>query len=606
MNKKILGRLINYERNKKNISLQQLADGVCSASALQRLEHGERLPDFFVLERLLERLGKSVNKMEFLYNETDYEIYYLREIVEKYLEQGDYIEVSNALAYYGSLPEAEKGLHRQYILKMQAVVLSEKEQNHEKAQTLFKNALEETTGNFSLCDLDKCLLGEGELVLLLLWIWEKTETEGFPVQAEGRRILHYIERICRDEEVRANVYSKAVWVLGTVAIRQGNFQEALRYTLQGEKILTDNGLLLHLPQFLERILFLTKERDESTYIEWKKQRDALKQLYEEYGQVWETENIGLWKNYRQSEVYLISELFGQERKLVKHSQEKLADVLEIDQKTISRIESGKCKPKAGTFRKMKEYLQIDRDICTTRIVVEDFYLLELEREIAWLNHHHREAEAEELYQQLKEKLSLKWKENQQYIKYMDVLFAKELGRITAEEAIEGCMEALRVTRSNLKLIQVDEVVLSRMETFIINYIARCYGQLDRKKEAIIVLEKIVNGFKNSKVDLKYHYVAVALICQHLCFNYEECNCFDKAYECCDETIRFELECKKGLNLGIVLGQKIYTLDRKCGDRSASKKKYLQAYQLLKLMNKRQQMENLQEFYYEWYGEDIDK
>lgn len=74
MDRRTIGRLVNYERNKRKISAQELTQGICSLSALQRLESGERLPDFFVLERIIERLGKSVNKIEFLYNEQAFQL----------------------------------------------------------------------------------------------------------------------------------------------------------------------------------------------------------------------------------------------------------------------------------------------------------------------------------------------------------------------------------------------------------------------------------------------------------------------------------------------------------------------------------------------------
>ena len=87
MNQKLTGSMISYIRTKKKISMELLSRGLCSTSVLQRLEYGERLPDFFLLERLLERLGLSVNKMELLSDEAAYEIYYLREIIEKELEE---------------------------------------------------------------------------------------------------------------------------------------------------------------------------------------------------------------------------------------------------------------------------------------------------------------------------------------------------------------------------------------------------------------------------------------------------------------------------------------------------------------------------------------
>src|SRR5574344_1613711 len=90
MNRQSLGKLVRYEREKKQISIQNLANGICSISTLQRVENGERLPDFFAFERIIERLGKSINKMEFLYHQGDYEIYYLREVIERYLEKKQY------------------------------------------------------------------------------------------------------------------------------------------------------------------------------------------------------------------------------------------------------------------------------------------------------------------------------------------------------------------------------------------------------------------------------------------------------------------------------------------------------------------------------------
>lgn len=603
MDKKMIGSMIAYERSKQGISSQRLSEGVCSVSALQRLERGVRLPDFFVLERLIERLGKSVNKIEFLYDEGAYDIYYLREIIEKSVEQREYEEAEGALAYYESRPEAGEPLHRQYLCKMRAVMAAEREENHTDAIRLLKEALEQTVPGFSWSCLEDYCMGEGEILLLLLWLQENQESGEELIPVEPDKILQYIEKSCQDEEAKANIYSKAAWVLGTMAMGRQQWQEALRLTLRGEEILADNKILLHLPQIIDRILLLTDNRDEHAHAEWKKQRDALKQLYAEYGEKWESKRIALWKNYRQTEVYLVSELFGQERRLIKQSQEKLADVLDMDQKTISRIEGGKYKPKAGTFRKMKEYLQIDRDICTTRIVVEDFSLLEMERKIAKLNANRHEEEAEALFKQLKSRLSLKWKENEQYIKYMETLFDMELGRISQEEAIRRCEEALKVTRKN-GIEQLDGIVFSRMETFIINYIARCYGQINQKEKGTELVEKVVKGYESSKVDLKYHYTSLALLYQHIAVNCEESNEFERAIFWCDKAILLDLRCHRGLNIGLLLEEKIYSMVKMNGDRHFGKQEYYQAYLLLKLMKKDKQMRYLQREYKEWYGEEL--
>lgn len=601
MDKKMIGKMIAYERSKQGISAQRLSEGVCSVSALQRLESGVRLPDFFVLERLIERLGKSVNKMEFLYDEGAYDIYYLREIIEKSVEQREYEEAEGALAYYESRPEAGEPLHRQYLCKMRAVMVAEREGNHTDAIRLLKEALEQTIPGFAWSRLEDYCMGEGEILLLLLWLQENQESGEEPIPVEPDKILQYIEKSCQDEEAKANIYSKAAWVLGTMAMGRQQWREALRLTLRGEEILADNALLIHLPQFLDRIVELEIKCDAKESEAWKRQRDVLRKLYDEYGEQWDTGRITLWKNYRQTEVYLVSELFGQERRLIKQSQAKLADVLDMDQKTISRIEGGKYKPKAGTFRKMKEYLQIDRDICTTRIVVEDFSLLELERKIAKLNTHRHEAEAEALFKQLKSRLSLKWKENEQYIKYLETLFDKELGRISQKEAIRRCEEALKVTRKK-GIEQLDGIVFSRMEMFIINYIAICYVNINEIEKASRLLEQVIHGYENSKVDLKYHYVSLAILYQNLAFNYEESNHLMDAIQMCDKTIMLDLKCKRALNIGFILVERQYSENRMNDDRKSGKDRYQQAYQILKLLKKDRQMRNLQRQYERWYEE----
>ena len=97
MKKEEVGRLIGYLRKKRDISKEKLCKGLCSISILSRVEAGTRFPDSFIVERILERLGKSVNKVEFLYDEQSYEIYYLinSESYDRYIYYIQYAYVGN-------------------------------------------------------------------------------------------------------------------------------------------------------------------------------------------------------------------------------------------------------------------------------------------------------------------------------------------------------------------------------------------------------------------------------------------------------------------------------------------------------------------------------
>lgn len=602
--KEEIGKLITYLRKKKNIGLEQLCRGICSKAVMIRLEQGERVPDFFMLERIMERLGKSVNKIELIYDEQCYEIYYLREVLENYLEEKQYEEVVEGLNYYESLEVSQQPLHRQYIYKLRAVLEEEYYGNLRKSIEYLEQAMKLTLPDFDISKMEQFALGEEEIVLLLMWLERKSKTEEMNIISYKKRLLENIRYYFDDEEVFVSAYGKASWIVMEELIKQGRKEEAADIGVQMIDTLADNAVLLNIPEFLERILICYKDIDQRKYTEWKQQRDALKWVYDSYDKVYEPGAIKLWKRNRQCEIYLMSEVIGQERKLLKVSQEKLADKLEIDTKTISRIERGKYKPKPGTFAKLKKYMDIDRDICSTNLVVDKFETLELEREVSKEIYFKRYQKAEELYQQLKEELSMEYNENRQYVIHNDVIFDVLNNRISKEVAIERCWAALAVTRSNHSIEDLAKIVLNRHEARIISYMARMYNDLGDKEKAIYLLEKALMGYENSKVDLKYHYVSVAMLYESLSGEYEENNQFDKAIAYCDKAVVYDIRCGRISTLGWCVTQKIYTEERKNGKSQACANKYRQAYQLLKLAKKNSNMRTIEKIYRNNYGKEI--
>ena len=585
MTKEEVGKLLNYLRRKKNIDLEKLCLGVCSGTCIKRLERGERFPDFFVMERILQRLGKSVNKMELLPDEQAYKIYYLREVIENNLEKENYVKVINEIAYYESMEIANHPLHQQYIYKIKAILEDKYYLRIENSIEYLEKAMILTIPKFNIGKINEFFLGEEEMTLVLMWIEKESVLKKIDILENREKILNYIRKYFTDEEVLANIYGKASWIFMNEFIKRGRKVEAASIGIHMIDILVSNGLLLNLPQFLELLLFCYKDVNKKKYQEWKKQIDALKWVYKTYGKKYETKKINMWKNYHQNEIYLMSEVIGEERKLLKKTQKQVANELDIDQKTISRIETGKYSPRKKTFEKLKEYMSIDRDICSTRLVVEEFELLELERNISREISFERYEKAEQLYKELKERLSMEYNENKQYVMYRDIIFDRIKGKITEEETIKRCWEAFKVTRKNCEIENLSKVVLSKYETMIVNYISKMYRKLGDKEKAVYILEQALVGFENSKVDKKYHFASVSIIYECLSCRYEENNQFDKAIEICNKGILFELRCERGDTIGDYVMQKTYTEERRTGLKKACQYYYQQAYQLQKLMKK---------------------
>ena len=602
-----IGDIIKYQINKKGISPEKLTEGLCTPTSLKRLINGDTRQSFFLVERILQRLGISVNKVTLLHNESDDTLLIMREMICKLLVEKAYAKAEYILSEYETVADLSCPLHLQYILETRGVILSEGYGKQEEALELYHKAFKAVLERFEVDKLSDFLLGEEEMILLMLMLKEEMKVKNTNISVYARQLLDYVEKQYEDEEVRTNIYTKLAWLMGESAIKNNNYKETLELTLGGIEALTDNGLLLHLPQFLDRLLFLTKDRAEDVYSSWKKKSDALKELYVEYNEPWETEDIRLWESYRQNNIYLISELLRDERDLSGYSQEELAEAIGIDVKTISRIENGKSTPKKATFASIKEHFDLDGDSLQTRLAVDNPSLLEMERDISRLTSKHQYKEAEILFKSLKKQLSMENKVNRQYVAFTEALFDNMLKRKPVEEVIADLENAFRITRNDKHLKNLGKFVTTDLEAKIINMMAVCYKQTGHINKSLDLLENLRKGYERSKVTDRNHRIPIGLLYTNLCTYYEEMNRFDEAISLADEAIKYYIKCNRGDKLGFLVEEKTYTNYRMTGDNTINKGKYRQSYRIMELMKAgEKEKAPLREAYKEWYGEAIDK
>ena len=602
-----IGDIIKYQINKKSISPEKLTEGLCTTTSLKRLINGDTRQSFFLVERIIQRLGISVNKVTLLHNESDDALFIMREMICKLLVEKAYAKAEYILSEYEMVADLSSPLHLQYVLETRGVILSEDYGKHEEALELYHKAFKAVIDRFEVDKLSDFLLGEEEMILLMLMLKEEMIVKNINISLYARGLLDYVEKQYEDEEVRTNIYSKLAWLLGESAIKNNQYEEALELTLGGIDTLTDNGLLLHLPQFLDRLLLLTKDRAEDVYSSWKKKRDALKELYVEYNEPWETEDIRLWESYRQNNIYLISELLRDERDLSGYSQEELAEAIGIDVKTISRIENGKSTPKKATFASIKEHFDLESDSFQTRLAVDSPFLLEMERDISRLTSKHQYKEAEILFKSLKKQLSKESKVNRQYVAFMEALFDNMLKRKPVEEVLADLENAFLITRKDKHLKNLGRFVTTDLEAKIINMMAVCYKQTGHINKSLDLLENLKKGYERSKVTDRNHRIPIGLLYTNLCTYYEEMNRFDDAISLADEAIKYYIKCNRGDKLGFLVEEKTYTNYRMTGDNTTNKEKYRQSYRIMELMKAgEKEKAPLREAYKEWYGETIDK
>ena len=84
-----IGEQIMKLREQKQIFLENLALGICTAESLRNIELGKETVSKLFTEIIFQRLGKSTDKLELILSEDVYEEDRLKEQYEELLERGE-------------------------------------------------------------------------------------------------------------------------------------------------------------------------------------------------------------------------------------------------------------------------------------------------------------------------------------------------------------------------------------------------------------------------------------------------------------------------------------------------------------------------------------
>ena len=203
-----IGRMIFDLRVKSEYTLNQLAKGVCSVSELSKFESDEIMLNFFQIDRLFSRLGKTPTKLEYVLSKEAYEIYKLRYYIEKNVATRSLNKARYYLNQYEAMKQAKEPLHRQFIEMQKAQIAWIEEKDFDEIIDLCEQAIHRTIFDTDILK-NRFLLSSDELNLILFY-WE-ISYEGGKGKAtkEIKDILTYSEYHFVDHEELARVYPYA-------------------------------------------------------------------------------------------------------------------------------------------------------------------------------------------------------------------------------------------------------------------------------------------------------------------------------------------------------------------------------------------------------------
>lgn len=299
MQEKTLGEMLENMRVNKNISKVQLCEGVCTITALTRYEQDIRVPDKFVIDCLLERLGKNSNKIEFIDTDEEFKMSMYRDQIEKKFLHEEFLEMEELLKEYEGEIHHSENLHLQYICfkkgQLEAI-----HREYEDALELFRRALSYTKRDvIAELGIEKKVLSDIEVEALyrLAEIYLKTGEKAKAVFLFSE-LKQYLEKLEKDDRKRIKYFPKVLLELAQEEKENDNFGLVSAYLKKAEEILIQEYQISNMKKMLQlqlEILKKTGAADKEAEIKDQILALRLVEMTIENGMI-TREGIELWEN----------------------------------------------------------------------------------------------------------------------------------------------------------------------------------------------------------------------------------------------------------------------------------------------------------------------
>lgn len=524
-----MGRLIAGARNKKNISLEELSQGVMSAEDLNFIEKDDEYADKTTWDFLLGRLGISPLIYECYVEQEEYDLFKarkeMREISNQIMSNGlmsnerlrskntaqlkllaDQLEKRSQRydALLNNVKNITAAIHQIFLANMKGYVILAKQRGELCKADALKLHMESEWKRIYSSDAvswiqkpHKVLMAvyeqemlfllaqgyeeNGEIekaVQILTWLWQQRKKGGDP--EENTRVLSFAAWKLAALEWNINRQEKAMEIC----------QEAIDRSIQAESF---RGLLPLLKQrlFFEKKLKCSQE-------EWDEQEKTIGVIDELFAEFHENP-YGLFVLTTFENARIADEIIRIRRKEQNLTQTKLSEGI-LEPESYSRFECGKRKPRWKKKKKLLERLGERGNKVTLLLESDDPDVVEEYQRIQDSSYREKYDLLKEKIYDLKGKLDKTSKINRQFILHMqnniDVRFFQILER---KQIKMKRQKEIKETASKFDTVSIQEHGWSRTEIAIIKNIANAYRDDKKVEIAISILRKAIESFDKETI-----------------------------------------------------------------------------------------------------------
>ncbi len=516
-------------RKERNIYLEQLAEGLMSASQLARIEKGQRPVHKNMRDRLLGRLGIASDLYENLLDIDDYRTWECQRNIMLAVEQQETIKAQQFIAEYGRQKLSKDKLKQQFCLVMKAEVLKQQKADLLEIGACYEQAVKLTVPDIEQLNLGKSLLSIQEVNMILEYEFYHKD-ENFCQKCVA--LMTYVSDSVYDELSKVKIYPKIVYYYlrevfsGSVLSSPEWVEESLQVCNCAIEMLRNTGRAFYLIELLEAKckLFEIIETNQEEYIENTELIELFRKLYCEYDvPVYMQDCVYL---YRQRWVFYIGDVLRIRRKMYGLTQEELCKGICVP-KTLRRTERMKRNMQQNMLGAVMRRLGLSKEYQRVRLVTNDEDVVRLYEELNICRNNFDVKKARYLFNQIEEKISLNIPENKQYFIDIEASLDWMEGKINKEEFALREEKALQCTLNIDDLPDINEIFLTEMEMSCIRkrmrglektekgeyikLLLRFFEQYERKKElsdCISMYEFVMVSMANELGNMDKHQSAI--------------------------------------------------------------------------------------------------
>ena len=523
------GRLIAGARKKKNISLEELSQGVMSAEDLNFIEKDDEYADKTTWDFLLGRLGISPLIYECYVEQEEYDLFKarkeMREISNQIMSNGlmsnerlrskntaqlkllaDQLEKRSQkyAALLNNVKNITAAIHQIFLANMKGYVILAKQRGELCKADALKLHMESEWKRIYSSDAVSWiqkphnvlmavyeqemlfLLAQGyeengeieKAIQILTWLWQQRKKGGDP--EENTRVLFFAAWKLAALEWNINRQEKAMEIC----------QEAIDRSIQAESF---RGLLPLLKQrlFFEKQLKWNQE-------EWDEQEKTIGMIDELFAE-FQVNPYGLFVLTTFENARIADEIIRIRRKEQNLTQTKLSEGI-LEPESYSRFECGKRKLRWKKKKKLLERLGERGNKVTLLLESDDPDVVEEYQRIQDSSYREKYDLLKEKIYDLKGKLDKTSKINRQFILHMqnniDVRFFQILER---KQIKMKRQKEIKETASKFDTVSIQEHGWSRTEIAIIKNIANAYRDDKKVEIAISILRKAIESFDKETI-----------------------------------------------------------------------------------------------------------